>query len=289
MFRAIKKKIISFLKKLIIEKINNLSNFSQAKYLLRLDDSCSTQKKEIWDEIEKILDKLGIKPIVAVIPFNKDKNLFIDPEDDNFWEKIKGWEKKGWEIALHGHSHVYHKVNKNDLVFPFYNRSEFACLDLKKQCTLMKESYEHFLKNNIKPNIWIAPSHTFDKNTLIALKNSTEIKYVSDGIALEPFKFMDLVFFPQQLWEPKKKLHGIWTICIHPNSMDKRSLSKFKEIISDQFFNGKFINTYQAKYYLKNFSIISYLYSYLFWKFRFFKVNIKKLIISKVRNNKQSV
>ena len=285
MFKVIKDKIIILLKKVIIKTINNLSSFSQAKYLLRLDDSCSTQKKENWDEIEKILDKLQIKPIVAVIPFNKDKNLFLDHEDKNYWTKVKNWEKKGWEIALHGHSHLYHKVNKNDLIFPFYNRSEFGGLDLKTQCNLMTESYKHFLDNDIKPNIWIAPSHTFDKNSLIALKNSTEIKYVSDGIALEPFKFMDLVFFPQQLWEPKKKLFGVWTICIHPNSMDKKSISKLQEIISDQFFNGKFINTYEAKYYLKNFSIISYLYSYLFWKFRFIKVNIKKLIISQVRNN----
>ena len=58
-------------------------------------------------------------------------------------EKIKGWEKK-MGIALHGHSHVYHKVNKNDLIFPFYNRSEFACLDLKKQCALMKRAMNIF-------------------------------------------------------------------------------------------------------------------------------------------------
>ena len=149
------------IKKIIIDKVNNnISDFSQAKYLLRLDDSCITQKKENWDELETILDKLKIKPIVAIIPFNKDESLFLDREDKNFWTKVKNWEKKGWEIAVHGHSHLYHKVNKKDLILPFYNRSEFGGLDLKKQCELMKESYEHFLENNIKPNIWIAPSHT---------------------------------------------------------------------------------------------------------------------------------
>ena len=202
--------------------------------MLRLDDSCITQKNKNWDEIEAILDKLNIKPIVAVIPFNKDKNLYLDLEDDNFWAKVKRWERKGWEIAMHGHSHLYHKVSKNDLILPFYNRSEFAGLDLK-QSELMKESYAHFLKNNIKPYIWIAPSHTFDKNTLIALKNSTNIRYVSDGIALEPFKYMDLVFFPQQLWEPKKRLVGIWTICIHPNTMNKESLRNFKKLLVKNF------------------------------------------------------
>ena len=280
MLKVIKKKIIS-LKNIINETINNkLIHFSQAKYILRLDDSCSTQKKENWDKIEAILDKLNIKPIVAVIPFNKDKNLLMDHEDHHFWEKVKNWERKGWEIALHGHSHNYHKVNKKDMILPFYDRSEFGGLDLKKQCELMRESYMHFLEKEINPNIWIAPSHTFDKNTLIALKKSTNIKFVSDGIALEPFKFMDLLFLPQQLWEPKKKILGVWTICIHPNTMNKESLKNFQEIISDQFFSGKFINTDQAKSYLKNFSIISSLYSNLFWLSRLIKINIKKLIIS---------
>ena len=119
MFRVIKKKIISFLKKIIIEKINNLSNFSQAKYLLRLDDSCSTQKKEIWDEIEKILDKLGIKPIVAVIPFNKDKSLFLDREDENFWEKVKKWEKKDGRLLFMVIVIFTIKLIKMILFFPF--------------------------------------------------------------------------------------------------------------------------------------------------------------------------
>ena len=58
------------------------------KYLLRLDDACHTFKKEIWLEIERVFDENGIKPIVGIIPFNEDKDLFYDQISTDFWEII---------------------------------------------------------------------------------------------------------------------------------------------------------------------------------------------------------
>ena len=107
MFKILKKIIVN-IKKFNSEINNYISykNISKAKYLIRLDDSCSTQKRENWEKIENILDQLNIKPIVAVIPFNKDKSLFINKQDKFYWEKVKSWQNKGWEIAVHGHSHI---------------------------------------------------------------------------------------------------------------------------------------------------------------------------------------
>ena len=56
-----------------------------AKYLIRLDDACPTQDYAKWLRIEKLLDKYNIKPIVAIIPNNKDKNLQRAPLDTKFW------------------------------------------------------------------------------------------------------------------------------------------------------------------------------------------------------------
>lgn len=286
MFKKLKKIMVN-IKKFNLKISNYISykNISQAKYLIRLDDSCNTQKRENWEKIELILDQLNIKPIVAVIPFNKDKSLLINTQDKFFWEKVKSWQKKGWEIAVHGHSHIYHNVNKNKLVLPFYNRSEFGGLSFELQSKLIKESYEHFLKNKIKPYIWISPSHTFDKNTLLALKQSTKIRYISDGISLEPFKLMDIIFIPQQLWKPQKRLKGIWTICLHPNSMDNKSIEEFRKIICNPFYEGKFINVKKAETYIKKFSILSYVYSNYFWMLRLLKQNIKKLIFKRIKSN----
>ena len=45
------------------------------KYILRLDDACPTMDVAKWDRIEKICDKFLIRPIIAVVPNNKDKKL----------------------------------------------------------------------------------------------------------------------------------------------------------------------------------------------------------------------
>ena len=59
-----------------------------AKYLIRLDDACHTMKLVNWNLLEKIFDKYSIKPIIAVIPNNKDSSLIYDEKDNFFWEKI---------------------------------------------------------------------------------------------------------------------------------------------------------------------------------------------------------
>ncbi len=48
-----------------------------SKYLIRLDDASHYSNEEKWDRIESILIKFQIKPIVAVIPNNKDKNIML--------------------------------------------------------------------------------------------------------------------------------------------------------------------------------------------------------------------
>ena len=34
---------------------------------------------------------------------------------------------------MHGYNHIYHKCNRHDLIFPFYDRSEFCGLTLDEQ------------------------------------------------------------------------------------------------------------------------------------------------------------
>ena len=78
-----------------------------AKYIIRLDDACPTMNHVNWDRMEKLLDEHGVKPIVGVIPCNKDE-LFSWPEDGHFWEHVAEWKAKGWTIAQHGTTHRMH-------------------------------------------------------------------------------------------------------------------------------------------------------------------------------------
>jgi predicted deacetylase len=145
--------------------------------------------KKKWDKIEQLLDRYNIKPIVAVIPNNEDPKQMIDEPDNLFWDKVRDWQAKGWDIALHGYKHVYTVFNNGGLV-PINKKSEFAGLPYEVQEEKIREGIEIFRRHDIEPNIWVAPSHTFDKNTLKALKDHTNIKIISDGIALNPYKHL---------------------------------------------------------------------------------------------------
>jgi predicted deacetylase len=236
-----------------------------AHYLVRLDDACATQNNKKWDAIEYVLDKLGIKPIVAVIPCNEDPSLRRGVKDENFWMRVKGWEKKGWTIALHGYRHVYHKVRKEDLVLPFHGRSEFAGLDLKTQSELLAKAYAEFSSHGIFPDVWIAPGHAFDANTLEALKRATPIRIVSDGIACHPFADDGLTFVPQQLWWPKRRLFGTWTICLHPETMTNDDIQSLEATLLQDRFRQKMISLPEALKHVRRKGLGTAIYARLFW------------------------
>ena len=236
-----------------------------AKYLVRLDDACDTQDIQKWTAIENILDRNCIKPLVAVVPCNEYPTLRVGDKDQNFWEKVRSWEAKGWVIAQHGFKHLLHKVDKKDTILPFHGESEFACLDYKQQCNLISEGYNIFTNRGIYPSAWIAPCHTFDYSTLKAIKKVTNIKLVSDGIACFPFSKHGLDFLPQQLWWPKWRPFGVWTICLHPNSMSFNQINEFDALISEKRILSRVIDIESALTYKRSLSAISTLYRIFFW------------------------
>ena len=52
-------------------------------YVLRFDDLCPTANWQIWDRVEELLDQFGVKPIVSVIPDNRDKDLHHSRPGEN--------------------------------------------------------------------------------------------------------------------------------------------------------------------------------------------------------------
>ena len=242
-----------------------------AKYLIRLDDAHPRFNRDKWNKLEIILKSNKIHPIVAIIPENRDKTLNYNLPDNNFWTKVKKWEQNNWIIALHGYRHTYHTINKNSSLLPLYTRSEFSELSLDLQIKKIRSSYSIFQKYKVLPQVFIAPSHTFDANTLRALEKVTNIKIISDGWSLFPIFQKNFLFIPQQLWEFKFKLFGVWTVCLHPDTMNEndfqnldKKLKKFKRnIISLHDLN------LQSKRKKK-------FYDALFYYFFVYKLKIKK-------------
>ena len=238
-----------------------------AKYILRLDDACPTMDRKKWDRVEEICDKYKIKPIVAVIPNNEDKSMEIDGYDNIFWEKVRNWQNKGWYIALHGYNHVY-TTDKSGFL-PFNKKSEFAGISYEKQKEKIKAGWQIFQKYNIKANIWVAPSHTFDENTLKVLKEYTNIEIISDGVALFPFKKYGFNWIPQQIWRFRKIPFGVWTGCFHPNNMNEDEFKNLEKFIKTN--RDSFIEIENLKY--KRFCLLNSIFNYLY----IFLLKLKKL------------
>jgi hypothetical protein len=201
------------------------------KYLVRLDDACPTMDKDKWTRIESILDKFEIKPMVGVIPNNKDPKMMIESPDKDFWKKTLRWQSKEWEIALHGYDHVY--ITKEAGVHPVNKKSEFAGVDIKLQEEKLKNGYNLMKEYGLEAEYFFAPSHTFDLNTLKALKKVTPINKISDTIAFKPYSKLGFQFYPQQLGHFRNiNLPGVWTFCFHPNTMSNRDIESFEKFIA---------------------------------------------------------
>ena len=232
-------------------------------YIIRLDDACPTMDREKWLRVEKLLDKYKIKPIVAVIPSNEDPLLMLNTEDSNFWEgTILDWKRKSWDIALHGFNHLY--ITKEAGLVPKNKDSEFAGVSLMRQEEKIKKGVAIFNKYGIEPKIWVAPSHSFDENTLLALKKHSKIDMISDGVSLSPYRYLGFKWIPQQLSNFQKKRYGVWTFCIHPNTMQNNLYLKLEAFLKAH--HKRFIKASEIQLFKAEKSIQDNIYTFLYWK-----------------------
>lgn len=193
-------------------------------YLIRLDDACTTMDYVKWQQLEDILEKHGIKPMVGIIPHNEDPQQQIGPVKDDFWVKVKEWESKGWTIALHGYNHCYSSDGGLKGLNPMWSRSEFAGLSLEEQRVKIRKGVAIMREHGINPQYFFAPSHTFDENTLKALIEESDIRIISDTIATKPYRFREFVFIPQFGGMCREmKLKGLFTFCLHPSAMEEEN------------------------------------------------------------------
>ncbi len=250
----------------------------EPKYLIRLDDACSTMKQSNWDEVEKILDDYSIKPIVSIIPENEDKSLNYSHKNINFWEKARNWQAKNWIIGLHGYKHNLEKTDFKSIL-NFYSSSEFTGLPIEVQKTKLKNALKIFFEQNIVPKVWVAPKHTFDKNTLSALNEITDIKIISDGIAIKHYFSKDFTWLPVQLWNFRQMPFGTWTFCLHPNTMNDFDFQNMKKFIKKNCHH--FIDLNNEILPFRKVNLLDKIFRLFFWTRRKIKIHIN----NKMRNN----
>lgn len=203
-----------------------------AKYIIRLDDASDYMDVEKWDRIKKLLDQYQVKPVFGIIPDNKDESMVkVYSRDERFWDKMLCWIQEGWIPALHGFEHLY--VTENGGCNPVNARSEFAGLSFAEQCEKIEKAYQILKNHGILPEIFFAPSHTFDENTLKALKEKTKIRVISDTIANDVYKKGDFWFIPQQSGTVRKLPFKLVTFCYHPNMMEDKDYKVLENFLRD--------------------------------------------------------
>lgn len=200
-------------------------------YYIRLDDACEHRHLKNWDRIEDILDAHNIKPLVGIIPNCEDNTLLEYECDSNFWARVASWINKGWTPALHGYTHVY--LTEEGGLNPVQKRSEFAGLPIEIQKEKILKAVEILNAHGVDPKVFFAPSHTFDENTIAALKECSNIRIISDTVAAKPYKKYGMTFIPQQSGQVRKLPLPTVTFCYHPNTMQDKDFDKLDVFIRE--------------------------------------------------------
>jgi predicted deacetylase len=201
-----------------------------ARYIVRFDDICPTLNWDVWAGVEEVLLRTRIRPLLAVIPDNRDESLRIRPPRADFWDQVRDWQARGWTIGMHGYQHRY--VTRDSGMYGWNRRSEFAGLSLSEQHDKIQNSLAIFEQEGVRPEVWVAPNHSFDQTTVAALKESG-LRVISDGLSLYPYVDGDgMMWIPLQLWGFRPRRVGVWTVCQHPNKWTNGKLDEFSKAVT---------------------------------------------------------
>ncbi len=200
------------------------------KIAIRLDDITPDMDWEKFRRFEKILDKYSIAPLLGIVPDNQDENLMRNPIMPDFDKQIKEWEAKGWVLAMHGWKHIY--TTKKGGLFPLNNFSEFAGVSKEKQREMILDGVKKLQRQGVRTNIFMAPAHSFDKNTLAVLKEAG-FEYITDGFGDCPYEWKNLIFLPIAFQKNKdiEKDRGYTTLVFHTNTMNEKDFLNFEKVL----------------------------------------------------------
>jgi predicted deacetylase len=195
-----------------------------ASYIVRFDDICPTMNWRVWDRLEPVLDRHGVRPILAVVPDNRDPKLLVDSAKVDFWSRVRRWQATGWTIGLHGYQHLY--ATRNAGLVGINGFSEFAGLAEDVQRDKLTRALQVFEQEGVHADAWVAPAHSFDAMT-VGLLLEAGVKVISDGYYCRPVRHLGALWVPQQLWRFRSMPAGLWTVCYHHNHFDEAAVARF--------------------------------------------------------------
>ncbi len=201
---------------------------------IRLDDITADMNWEKFLRFKDLMDRYGVKPLLGIVPDNRDPKLSIDPARDDFWDYIKERrDKDGWTLCMHGCHHVY-TTDKGGML-PLNRQSEFAGEDYEEQRDRLRKGKEILHAHGIDTTLFMAPAHSYDMNTLMALR-SLDFTALTDGFGSRPYRYEGLTFYPisYRKADSLKKTSGVTTFVVHCNTLEEKDYAAYEEIFRDQ-------------------------------------------------------
>ena len=95
---------------------------------------------------------------------------------------------------------------------------------------MIKKVKEKFIKEGIKIRSFFAPKHTYDLNTILALKKN-KIENIIDGYGLTPYKKHGLTFIPQLFYKEIMLPLGFQSTQLHINYWHEKNFYQFEKFI----------------------------------------------------------
>ncbi len=204
------------------------------KLIVRIDD---VHERMNWDNFQFFTDlllKRDMTAILGVVPKCEDPKLIVSEPAEEFWSHIASLESAGFKISQHGFRHVYD--SNGDTMLLGNTRSEFAGLSYEMQMNRLSYGKRLLEEKGFSIDTFMAPGHSFDLTTVNCLKE-LGFKYITDGYNLWPFSLHGLKFIPQLFSSPHGLSFGVYTTCLHLNSLSfqqmellVRQLDRYKVI-----------------------------------------------------------
>jgi predicted deacetylase len=212
-----------------------------AQYIFRLDDITPTMDWGRFDGVMRLLKKHSVKPLLGIVPDNRDPSLDCQSEHRAFWDEMNSLQERDEiDIAQHGYQHILvPRPNAALLRSRGRHVSEFAGEPYHDQVFKISEGSRILRSHGIETKYWMAPNHSFDNTTLRALVD-LGFTAVSDGISLFPYSYSGLVFVPQQTWRPRWMPCGVQTICLHTNTITTAEIQRLRTFLRSPHHVARF-------------------------------------------------
>lgn len=202
------------------------------KITIRMDDITPDMDWEKFLRFKNLCDSYQIKPLIGVVPDSRDEALHIaSAPRPGFWEYIEALHEEGWQVAQHGVTHVY--AAKKMGCFPLNRLSEFAGKSYEEQREVLSRGKTILESHGITTDIFMAPAHSFDRNTIKALKALGFTK-MTDGFGNRPYTRWGMTFYPISYRQSSslKKKKGYTTFVVHANTMNDKDFERYEKMFA---------------------------------------------------------